>query len=149
MDLVATTLLGCSFLPFNNSSHRRCSPEDSRVFSSSLSLLASHPKVEEMYNEDCPESCIQTRYSVSPIISDLSDSVKQKFRTRVQSGTEVNLIVMKFYMLSQDTIVIKNIPQPMLQILAEVGGMMAFFLGVSVISLVECLLYCCSCLRLI
>ena len=38
--------------------------------------------------------------------------------------------------------VISNFPQHGIQFLAEVGGLMAFFLGISVISLVECLCYC-------
>ena len=38
--------------------------------------------------------------------------------------------------------VITNFPQHGIQFLAEVGGLMAFFLGISVISVVECLCYC-------
>ena len=37
---------------------------------------------------------------------------------------------------------ITNFPQHGIQFLAEVGGLMAFFLGISVISVVECLCYC-------
>ena len=37
---------------------------------------------------------------------------------------------------------ITNFPQHGIQFLAEVGGLMAFFLGISVISVIECLCYC-------
>ena len=46
-----------------------------------------------------------------------------------------------------DYTVIKNRPQPLLQFIAEIGGMMAFFLGISIITLIECCCYCCSCMK--
>ena len=49
-------------------------------------------------------------------------------------------IVTKLSMASNDHMVITSRSQPFLQFLAEIGGMMAFFLGMSFISLVEC---CC------
>ena len=48
--------------------------------------------------------------------------------------------VTRFSMASNDHMVITSRSQPFLQFLAEIGGMMAFFLGMSFISVVEC---CC------
>ena len=88
-----------------------------------------------------------TRYSISPILADLSDSFKQGLRDKVPSGAGVNAIVLKFYMSSMDYTVIKNRPQPFLQFVAEIGGIMAFFLGISVITLIECCCYCGFCMK--
>ena len=63
-----------------------------------------------------------TRYSISPILADLSDSVKQGLRDKVPAGAGVNAIVLKFYMSSMDYIVIKNRPQTFLQFVAEIGA---------------------------
>ena len=88
-----------------------------------------------------------SRYSISPILSDLSDSVKQGLKDKVPVGAGVNAIVLNFYMASMDYTVIKNRPQPFLQFLAEVGGMMAFFLGLSLITLIECCCYGGFCIK--
>ena len=61
---------------------------------------------------------------------------------KVPAGAGVNAIVLKFYMANMDYTVIKNRPQPILQFIAEIGGMMAFFLGISIITLIECCCYC-------
>ena len=50
-------------------------------------------------------------------------------------------IVTRLSMSSNDLMKITSRSQPFLQFLAEVGGMMAFFLGMSFISLVECCCY--------
>jgi hypothetical protein len=38
---------------------------------------------------------------------------------------------------------IHNYPQSGLQFVAELGGLLSFFFGISLISLLECFLYCC------
>jgi hypothetical protein len=38
---------------------------------------------------------------------------------------------------------IHNYPESGLQFVAELGGLMAFFYGISIISILECFLYCC------
>ena len=87
--------------------------------------------------DDCPEDCINTRYALSVSRADLTDTVKLHLRDKVPSGQNIKAIVMKLNMASTDFMMISNRPQPFLQFLAEIGGMMAFFLGLSVVSLME------------
>lgn len=60
---------------------------------------------------------------------------------KVPTGRNIKAIVLKLSMASTDFMTISNRPQPVLQFLAEIGGLMAFFLGTSVISLMECCCY--------
>jgi len=60
-------------------------------------------------------------------------------------GANINTIVLKLYMTSLEYQRIRNFPQNGVQFIAELGGLMGFFLGISVISVIECLCYCCCC----
>ena len=57
----------------------------------------------------------------------------------------LQVVVLRFFMNSLEYQRIYNFPQHGLQFLAEVGGLMAFFLGISVISLFECFFYVVTC----
>ena len=115
--------------------HGRCSPENAANF------VRSSLDLSEEEDEDCPEDCTNTKYSLSVSRADLTDAVKLHLRDKVPSGQNIKAVVMKLNMASTDFMVISNRPQPVLQFLAEIGGMMAFFLGLSVISLMECCCY--------
>ena len=114
--------------------YRRCTPQDSSNFAG-ISLEG------EGEEEDCPADCLHTMYSLAVSRADLTDTVKLHLRDKVPSGQNIKAIVMKLSMASTDFMLISNRPQPVLQFLAEIGGLMAFFLGTSVISLMECCCY--------
>ena len=58
------------------------------------------------------------------------------------AGMMPNTVVLKLYMSSTEYQHIHNYPQSGLQFVAELGGLMSFFSGISVISVIECLLFC-------
>jgi hypothetical protein len=60
-------------------------------------------------------------------------------------GTSPGMIVLKLYMRSLEYQRINNFPQNGVQFVAELGGLMCFFLGISIISILECFLFCCCC----
>ena len=131
-EVVARDKLGCSYILINSTNGRRCSPGDS-------TFLASLPSAMVMEDE-CPPDCVHTRYSLSMSQTVLADSVKINLRDKISSGENIQAIVTRLVISSTDFMKITTRPQPVLQFLAEVGGMMAFFLGMSFISLIEC---CC------
>ena len=67
---------GCSFILTNSSSGKRCQPSDSLSISSNT------------VDNDCPENCVSTKYSLSLTQSDLSDSVKKYLSEKITSGKE-------------------------------------------------------------
>ena len=102
--------------------------------------------LQDRYDKACQQDCLQDRYSLSASYSDLSDSLKAELQSKMTaagiSGGK-NVIVLKFYLNSMEFTKIHNFPQHGLQFVAEVGGLMAFFLGLSSVSILECLCYCC------
>ena len=49
--------------------------------------------------------------------------------------------MLKLTMATTDFMTITNGPQPLIQFIAEIGGLLAFFLGSSAITLMECCCY--------
>ena len=71
--------------------------------------------------------------------SDLSDNLKADLQTKmVQAGVTgtTDVVVLKFFLNSMEYTKIHNFPQHGLQFVAEVGGLMAFFLGISAVSII-------------
>jgi hypothetical protein len=56
-----------------------------------------------------------------------------------------NVVVLRLFLNSLEFERVHNFPQHGLQFVAEVGGLMAFFLGVSIVSVLECVCYGCGC----
>ena len=129
VERIVQDTLGCSFVLINSTQGSRCSPGNATTF------LSSHKS--ESDDGECPQDCVQTRYSLSVTQTDLADSLKIRLQDKISSG-EVS--VTKLVMAGTDFMRITTRPQPVIQFLAEVGGLLAFFLGMSAISLCEC---CC------
>jgi hypothetical protein len=60
-------------------------------------------------------------------------------------GSNPNTIVLKLFLRSLEYEHIYNFPENGVQFIAELGGLMCFFLGMSIISFIECLCFCCCC----
>merc|ERR1712150_366158 len=83
----------------------------------------------------------------------LKDDIKTKL-AKINARSDSKVAIIKLFMTSLEYQRIQNFPQHGLQLLAEVGGIMAFFLGISMISILECVCYffyklkkcCCSCM---
>ena len=92
-----------------------------------------------------------SRFSLSPSYSAFTDAQRLTLSTLVVSsgqaiqGANINTIVLKLYMRSLEYQRIYNFPQNGVQFIAELGGLMGFFLGISIISLIECMCYGCCC----
>ena len=56
-------------------------------------------------------------------------------------GTIPSPVILKLYLSSREYEHIHNYPEPGIKFLAQLGGLMLFFLGISIISLIECLAY--------
>ena len=83
----------------------------------------------------CP---FQDRYTISASYTELSDSQKLDFQERIpDNGRNNQVIILNLFFNSMEYQKIKNFPQHGLQFLAEVGGLMAFFLGKGIISPVK------------
>ena len=153
--MAASALQSCSFLRPNTSS--RCTPSKSATLASVLKNGGSelNQDLRDQYEEECPSNCeflrwkhiciytsctsppppflhtTHNRYSVSPSLSSLSDSVKQGLRDSLTSSGALNAIVLRFKMelvyifnaclrfsmTSMDLTTIKNRPQPFLQVI--------------------------------
>ena len=128
-ERLALDTLGCSFVLINSTKGGRCSPSEASTF---LSAQKSGPD-----DDECPQDCVHTRYSLSATQTELADSQKISLQDKISSG---EVIVTRLVMAGTDFMRITTRPQPVIQFLAEIGGLLAFFLGMSVISLMEC---CC------
>ena len=128
-EKLAQDTLGCSFVLINSTKGDRCSPSEASTFHSAQS---SQPD-----DVECPQDCVQTRYSLSASQTELADSQKISLQDKISSG---EVIVTRLVMSGTDFMRITTRPQPVIQFLAEIGGLLAFFLGMSFISLMEC---CC------
>ena len=69
--------------------HGRCSPENAANF------VRSSLDLSEEEDEDCPEDCTNTKYSLSVSRADLTDAVKLHLRDKVPSGQNIKAVVMK------------------------------------------------------
>jgi len=91
------------------------------------------------------------RYSLSPSYATFSSSQQQTLSSLVTGsgqaiqGANPNIIVLKLYMRSLEYQRIYNFPQNGVQFISELGGLMGFFLGMSIISFIECLCFGCCC----
>ena len=89
------------------------------------------------------------RYFTSASYSSLNPVQVQAQQTLITSsgqsiaGMVPNTVVLKLYMSSTEYQHIHNYSQSGLQFVAELGGLMSFFFGISVISVLECLLFLC------
>ena len=128
-EKLAQDTLGCSFVLINSTKGDRCSPGEASTF---LSAQKSGPE-----DGECPQDCVQTRYSLSASQTELADAQKISLQDKISSG---EVIVTRLVMAGTDFMRITTRPQPVIQFLAEIGGLLAFFLGMSCISLMEC---CC------
>lgn len=156
-EMLAREIANCTYAPHTTTQFERCSPTQSVSFYRSFfdSNTTATPSVPTMsMDEDqkkrflktCPQECKQDRYSVSASYGEISDSLKTEINDKLntQAGgplVNLNVIVMKFYLNSMEYQKIQNFPQHGLQFVAEVGGLMSFFLGISVISIIECMCY--------
>ena len=129
-EKLAQDTLGCSFVLINSTKGDRCNPSEASTF---LSAQSSPPDDDG----ECPQDCVQTRYSLSASQTELADSQKISLQDKISSG---EVIVTRLVMSGTDFMRITTRPQPVIQFLAEIGGLLAFFLGMSFISLMEC---CC------
>lgn len=152
-EILARSLLQCSFLPQNND-YKRCSPAQSATYQRSflalnktsinrINVTKIPQDLQERFDKKCEQDCIQDRYTLSSSYSDLSDNLKAELQSKIPSGSSKNVVVLKFFLNSMEYSKIHNFPQHGLQFVAEVGGLMAFFLGLSVVSVLECFCYCC------
>ena len=88
---------------------------------------------------------------MNPTFTVFTDAQKQTLQTQVTGsgqaiqGANPNTIVLKLFMRSLEYQRIYNFPQNGVQFIAELGGLMCFFLGMSIISFIECLCFCCCC----
>ena len=91
------------------------------------------------------------RYSMNPTFTVYTDAQKQAIQTQVTGsgqaiqGANPNTIVLKLFIRSLEYQRIYNFPENGVQFIAELGGLMSFFLGISIISVMECLCFCCCC----
>ncbi len=88
---------------------------------------------------------------MNPTFTPYTDTQKQALQTQVtgsgqaiQGGTP-NTVVLKLFMRSLEYQRIYNFPQNGVQFISELGGLMGFFLGMSIISFIECLCFGCCC----
>ena len=88
---------------------------------------------------------------MNPTFTAYTDAQKQSIQTQVTSsgqaitGANPSTIVLKLYMRSLEYQQINNFPQNGVQFIGEIGGLMCFFLGMSIISFIECCCFCCCC----
>lgn len=155
-EILARELLNCTFNPLSPGSEQ-CSPIKSATFQKSflssgatssnrLQTVSMTQAVKDKYDAICPQDCIQDSYTISPSYSPISDSLKADIQKKIPAnGQNTNVIVLKFFLNSMEYQRIHNFPQHGMQFVAEVGGLMAFFLGISVISIIECLCYGLNC----
>lgn len=158
-ELLSRELLDCTFNPSSSTTFKRCSPVQSAQYYRSFidSNNTAMDKVDvvqvkdkagltDRYAKTCQQDCIQDRYSVSPSYSTISDNLKAELQKKIpDTAPSTSVVVLKFFMNSLEYTRIHNFPQPGLQFVAEVGGLMAFFLGLSLVSILECMCYCCIC----
>ena len=91
------------------------------------------------------------RYTLNPTFTPYTDLQKQAIQAQVQGsgqavqGSNLNTITLKLFLRSLEYQHIYNFPENGVQFIGEIGGLMSFFLGMSVISFVECLCFCCCC----
>ncbi|TRY79803.1 hypothetical protein TCAL_06060 [Tigriopus californicus] len=155
-EILARELLNCTFNPLSPGPEQ-CSPIESATFqksflssngssSSKLPAVSVTQGVKDKIDAVCPQDCIQDSYTISPSYSPISDSLKADIQKKIPpNGQNTNVIVLKFFLNSMEYQRIHNFPQHGMQFVAEVGGLMAFFLGISVISIIECLCYGLTC----
>ena len=163
-EILARDLVNCTFGPSSAAGRfERCTPIQSATYyrsfmdvnqtaTADLPVKTMTDAVRERYSKVCPQDCRQDRYTVTSSYGDMSPSLKLEITEKLNKlpGTpnvNSNVVVLRFFLNSMEYQMIQNFPQHGLQFLAEVGGLMAFFLGISAISVFECLCYSCCFIR--
>jgi hypothetical protein len=88
---------------------------------------------------------------MNPTYTAFTDAQKQALTTQVTSsgqaitGANPGTVVLKLFMRSLEYQQINNFPENGVQFIGEIGGLMSFFLGLSIISFIECCCFCCCC----
>ena len=162
-ELLVRETLNCTFNKLSNPQTSKdfdqCSPEQSVRFwrsfrdtntssTSKIETVKIAKAIQDRLDKPCPQDCVVDSYSVTATFSPISQSQNLEFEEKFGDNLQNNeVIVLKFFLNSLEYQKIHNFPQHGLQFVAEVGGLMAFFLGISIISLLECFCYMCHCIR--
>ena len=91
------------------------------------------------------------RYTMNPTFTLYSNEQQQAMQAQIAGSGQViqgpnpNTVILKLFLQSLEYQHIYNFPENGVQFIAELGGLMCFFLGMSIISVIECLCFCCCC----
>ena len=86
--------------------------------------IPEESELHEVYAKECPQDCVQDRYSLTQSFSDFSDNLKADLASKInQAGASstTNVVMLKFFLNSLEYTKIHNFPQHGLQFVAEVS----------------------------